>query len=268
MKSRIDSLGRSDRGAGFTLVELLVVIGIIAMLIAVLLPALAASRQQATNVKCLSNLRQLAQFAFAYCAENNGAFPLAYWDYDKDRSPEASWDYIIEHINGVRTVQPGILFGRRGGTSVAQCPSYDRSIPGGDAFTGYNYNTSYIGGRFTQDGNDHRASAKLGKLRDPVHTALFGDGEYASGPNKYMRAPFPSPEDPSSAEVHASGSQGFRHRNATNVAFADGHAESVVLKAADRFPTTGVWASNPTLRLFSGKLNGFLSPTNAAYDLK
>lgn len=77
------------RGQGaFTLMELLVVVGIIAVLIGLLIPALTNVRQKTDQVRCLSNLRELGAMFHSYAADNNGMLPApaspatdtkAYW---------------------------------------------------------------------------------------------------------------------------------------------------------------------------------------------
>jgi prepilin-type processing-associated H-X9-DG protein len=139
----------------------------------------------------------------------------------------------------------------RGDAKVQQCPSFDgRSNTLSDPFTGYNYNVSYIG---HGDLEVVKTPARVTDVKSPAQTALFGDGEWGTGANKFMRSPRPHPGDTFGAR-HA-GTQGFRHRGATNAAFCDGHAETL------RQRHTG-----GSERVASG--TGFLSEDNSLYDLE
>jgi len=242
------------RNRAFSLVELLVVIGIIALLIAILMPSLTVARESAKGVQCLSNLRQMVVAANTYVNQNRGRYPIAqYSAYNAPNSYSYSWDFttVFNTITSVRTVEPGLLWTGRTSAQVQQCPSFDgRSNTVLDPYTGYNYNTSYIG---HGQGEAIVAPAKASSVRASSTCALFGDGQWANGANKYMRAPLPNPGDVTFV-ARTTGTQGFRHRKRTNVAFADGHAESL----NDAFTAAQSVARG----------TGFLGDDNALYDLR
>src|SRR5260370_19698705 len=77
LNSAIKEMWMERPRAAFTLVELLVVIGIIALLLAILLPALSRARQSANQVKCLSNVRQLSTAFLMYVNSNRERYPSA-----------------------------------------------------------------------------------------------------------------------------------------------------------------------------------------------
>jgi len=78
--------------AGFTLVELLVVIGIIAILIAMLLPALKKARESARTVSCASNMRQIGQVVFLFAQNHYGRGPGG-----GQHSSSLAWQEILSH---------------------------------------------------------------------------------------------------------------------------------------------------------------------------
>jgi prepilin-type N-terminal cleavage/methylation domain-containing protein/prepilin-type processing-associated H-X9-DG protein len=76
---------------GFTLVELLVVIGIIALLISILLPSLNRARETANRVKCASNMRQVGQAILLYSNDNKGAYPRTLYTNGVTAGSACTW---------------------------------------------------------------------------------------------------------------------------------------------------------------------------------
>ena len=117
-----DRRRRSRRG--FTLVELLVVIGIIAVLISILLPTLARAREAANTIKCASNLRSVGQGLLQYVTQNRMTFPASYVYEGMSMGPPqtpAVADKGYLHWSG-------LIYGK-GVTSAAAftCPSLDNN---------------------------------------------------------------------------------------------------------------------------------------------
>jgi len=102
---------------GFTLVELLVVIGIIAVLISVLLPALSKARRSAATVQCSSNMRQIAIAMLGYITDNKGNFPPTATPAIPGVYPNGWW-WANELVRGKYVNTPGISVYSRPGLTV------------------------------------------------------------------------------------------------------------------------------------------------------
>jgi prepilin-type N-terminal cleavage/methylation domain-containing protein/prepilin-type processing-associated H-X9-DG protein len=126
------------RRKAFTLVELLVVIGIIALLIAILLPVLNKAREQANQIKCLSNVRQIGMAFFMYADANYGRFPYSapYAANEVDNEDWIWWQEVPVAPTGTNYGRPIVDFdssaiaaylSRPLNPNLFRCPSDDTS---------------------------------------------------------------------------------------------------------------------------------------------
>jgi prepilin-type N-terminal cleavage/methylation domain-containing protein/prepilin-type processing-associated H-X9-DG protein len=149
------SLNSRARRGGFTLVELLVVIGIIAVLIAVLLPALASARKQANTVKCMSHLKEIGMAFQLYANDNKDFWPNMRQDYPDDPGNPAQnvyntyWnDYLMKYISkfgkmNFATGVGGQTFEDARASVIWGCPEW-QGTTGGLTINGVNrYNSGY-----------------------------------------------------------------------------------------------------------------------------
>lgn len=222
-----------SRTRAFTLVEILVVIGIIAILIGILLPSLSKARKSAEAAVCMSNLRQLALGVYNYAVDNKGVSVPSSMSLGK---------YIINGVEGRGTVywngeqftptgssitsvvyERGFLYRYLGKSDkVLDCPTL-KSI---DLITNPNYDTSLR----TSYGLSLLSFKSLSKVRNSAETVAFGDIIYW-----YPGVGLEYPTNPqlASPASDASGFGSFHGRHANrrgNVAFYDGHAEAVFVQ--------------------------------------
>ena len=217
------------RRRGFTLAELLVVIGIIAVLISILLPVLSRARETARRVKCMSNMRQLTAAWHQYAAEHDGE--LVACDA-ADQQAGLPLPNQAQTIPALRRYAPA--------DAVFHCPDDVR-----DGYRSYSIN-DFLGGNWP--GIPH--VARLRNVTNSARTFLFIE---QTPPIEKLGQTGGFAVDPYPSDVW-DGYPAPLHNRGTCLAFVDGHGEYwtwgdprtlTLASSTQQFPSTPM---NPDLR--------------------
>ena len=242
--------------AGFTLVELLVVISIIAILAALLLPSLIRGKESANRVKCASNLHQLGLATLLYWDDNSGGcFRYLFGATNYGQILWFGWLGPGAEEQRAFDITQGALYPYLRGRGVEICPSLNYWMAGfklkatGAAY-GYGYNI-YLSAA------PGFPPKKVSDITRTAGTALLGDAAQINN----FQAPA-SPANPLLEEFYYLDVQTnygstayypnghFRHAQRANVVFCDGHVapEAMVPDSLDRrLPAQFVGSMRPTI---------------------